>query len=163
MSAPKRLAAVFIVMTLAVFVPRIVWVIIDTFALGHVDSKFGAWDGVLFAAFFMGIAAVVAGLVAVVVVAISVAVRKSGERFPHQVTALVAGLVLSIASFWIPDLFVYGVGYAVFGETGMVVVNWAAVCGVVLLLIRAAAGRLPPNSRLHADARNVTRAGEAGR
>ena len=163
MSAPKTLAGVFIVMALAVFVPRLAWVIIDTFALGHVDSKFGAWDGILFAAFFMGIAAIVAGLVAVVLVAIFLAVRKSGERFSHQVTALIAGLVLSIASFWIPDLFVYGVGYTVLGETGMVIVNWAAICGLVFLLIRVAAGRLPPNSRLHADARNVTRAGEAGR
>ena len=163
MSALKRLTAVFMVMTLAVFIPRLVWVIVDTYVLGHADSKLGAWGGVQFAAFIMGIAAIVAGVVGVAFVAISVAARKSDERFPHVMTALVAGLVLSFASFWIPDLFIYGVGYTVLGEIGMVVTNWVAVCAVVLMLIRAAAGRMPPNSRLHTDARNVARAGEAGR
>jgi hypothetical protein len=152
MNLPKKLAAVFLIMALAVFVPRVVWVIFDTYALGHPDTKFGAWHGIEFAAFFMGIAALVAGVSAVVVVGASVLARKSDEQFPHLLTALIGGLVLSFASVWIPDLLVYGVGYAVFGEIGMVMVNWAVVSAIVLLLVRAAAGRLPPNNRLLSDA-----------
>jgi hypothetical protein len=163
MNLPKKLTAVFLVMTLAVFVPRLAWTVFDTYALSHADGKFGAWGGIQFAAFLMGIAAVVSGLVGAIVVAISLFARKSDERFPHVLTALVGGLVLSFASFWIPDLFVYGVGYVIFGEIGMVIVNWGVVCAVVLLLIRATAGRLPPNSRFHSDAREIARAGEAGR
>jgi hypothetical protein len=163
MNLPKKLTAVFLVMALAVFVPRLAWIIFDTYALGHADTKFGAWGGIQFAAFFMGIAAVVAGLAAATVVGVSVLAQKSDEWFPHLLTALVGGLVLSFASLWIPDLFVYGVGYALFGEIGMVIVNWAVVCAVILSLVRAAAGRLPPNSRFHADARKIARAGEAGR
>jgi hypothetical protein len=163
MSLPKKLTAVFLAMALGAFLPRLAWTLFDTYALGHADGKFGAWGGVQFAAFFIGIAAVVAGLAAVLVVAISVLARKSDERFPHVLTALIGGLVLSFASFWIPDLFVYGVGYTVFGEIGMVIVNWAVVCAVVLFLVRGVAARLPPNSRFHADARKIARAGEAGR
>jgi hypothetical protein len=90
----------------------------------------------------------------------------------HLRNAAIAGLVLSLASFWIPDLAVYGVGYAQFGEIGMIVVNWAVVCAVVLLLVQfAIGGSLPPNSTLHTDARATSalhqppsaRAGERGR
>jgi hypothetical protein len=100
----------------------------------------------------MGIAAVVAGFAAMIVVGASLLVRKSDERFSHRLTALIGGVVLSYLSAWIPDLFVYGVGHAVFGEIGMVLVNWAVICAIVLLLVRVAAGRLPPNSRLLSDA-----------
>jgi hypothetical protein len=139
-------------MGLAVFFPRLAWTVFDTYVLGHPDGKFGALGGIQFAALLMGIAAAVAGLTAVVVVAISVFARGSEKPFPHVRTALVAGLVLSFASFWIPDLFSYGVGYTVFGETDMVIVNWAVVCAIILLAVRAAAGRLPPNSAVESDA-----------
>jgi hypothetical protein len=148
MSASRTTAAVFIVLALAVLVPRLTWTVLDTYVFGHPDSKFGASGGIQFVAFFVGIAAAIAGAVG----AVLVLVRRATSQRVHLFSALAAGLALSIASFWIPDLAVYGVGYAVFGDVGLIAVNWAAICAVVLLLTQLIIGRaLPPNSAMYSD------------
>jgi hypothetical protein len=168
MSALRTTTAVFLVTALAVLLPRLVWTTIDTYVLGHPDSKFGAAGGIQFLALFVGFAAFVAGLVAA---ALAFA-RQTMSFRTHLRNAAVGGVILSLASFWIPDLAVYGVGYTIFGEIGMIVVNWAVVCAVVLLLVQfAIGGSLPPNSTPHTDARATStlhqppsaRAGERGR
>jgi H+/Cl- antiporter ClcA len=162
MSALKTLTAVFLIVALAVLMPRLAWTIFDTHVLSNPDSKFGAQGGIQFVTFFVGLAGAIAGLVAMIVTAVSLLRRRSSARY--LLTSLIGGLVLSFLSFWIPDLAVYGFGYSIFGDIGMIMVNWAVVCAVVLILIQVAVGgRLPPNSRFHADARNGARAGEAGR
>ena len=144
----KRSTAVFFVLALTVLVPRLAWTVFDTYVLGHADGKFGATGGIQFVAFFVGIAAAIAGVWG----AVLVLVRRAIPNRVHLFSALVAGLVLSVASFWIPDLAVYAVGYAVFGDIGMIAVNWAAVCIVVLLLSQFILGRaLPPNSAMYGD------------
>lgn len=149
MGALRIGTAIFLVTALAVLLPRLGWTSIDTYVLGHPDSKFGAAGGIQFLIFFVGIAALVAGLVAA---ALAFA-RKTMPFRTHLRNAAIGGLILSVASIWIPDLAVYGVGYALFGEIGMIVVNWAVVCAVVLLLVQfAIGGSLPPNSTPHADA-----------
>jgi hypothetical protein len=121
---------------------------LDTYVFGHPDSKFGASGGIQFVAFFVGIAAAIAGAVG----AVLVLVRRAVPQRVHLLSAVIAGLTLSIASFWIPDLAVYGVGYSVFGDIGMIAVNWAAVCAVVILLTQLMVGRaLPPNSAMYSD------------
>ena len=126
----RTMTAVFVLAALAVLLPRLAWTLIDTYVLGHPDGKFGAWGGIQFVAFFVGIAAAVAGAVG----AVLVLVRKGIPQRVHLLSAAVAGLVLSIASFWIPRLAVYGVGASVFGDIGMIVANWAVVCVAALLL-----------------------------
>ena len=168
MRALRTATAVLLVTALAVLLPRLVWATIDTYVLGQPDSKFGAAGGIQFLVFFVGIAALVAGLVAAALMLTS----KSMSVRAHLRNAAIGGLILSLASFWIPHLPVYGVGYALFGEIGMIVVNWAVVCAVVLFLVQFAIGEsLPPNSTLHTDARAASplhqppsaRAGERGR
>jgi hypothetical protein len=161
MSALKTLTAVFLIVALAVLMPRLAWTIFDTYILSNPDSKFGAQGGIQFVAFFVGLAGAIAGLMAMTVVAVSLLRGRSNARY--LLTSLSGGLVLSLLSFRIPDLAVYGFGYSIFGDVGMIMVNWAVICAVVLILIHVAGGRLPPNSRFHADARNSARAGEAGR
>jgi hypothetical protein len=148
MSAARRTTAVFVVLVLAVLVPRLIWTVFDTYVLGHPDSKFGASGGLQFVAFFVGIAAAIAGVVG----AVLAVVRRAIPQRVHLLGALFSGLALSIASFWIPDLPVYGVGDALFGDVGMIAVNWAAVCAVVILVIQLIVGRaLPPNSAMYSD------------
>ena len=168
MSALRTATAVLLVTALAVLLPRLVWASLDTYVLGHPDSKFGAAGGIQFLVFFVGIAALVAGLGA----AALTFTRQTMSFRTHLRNAAVGGLILSLASFWIPDLAVYGVGYALFGDIGMIVVNWAVVCAVVLLLVQLTiGGSLPPNSTPHTDARATSvrhqsssaRAGERGR
>lgn len=152
MSTLRTVIAVFVTTSVAVLLPRLVWATIDTYLLGHPDGKFGALGGIHFVAFFVGIAATVAGLVA----AALAFGRRAMFFHRHLVNAVTGGLALSLASFWIPELAVYGVGSALFGEIGMLVVNWAVVCAVVLLLVQLIiGGLLPPNSTPHADARET--------
>ena len=63
MNAVHRTIAVFSVLATAVLVPRLAWTVFDTYMLGHPDSKFGASGGIQFIAFFVGIAAAIAGAV----------------------------------------------------------------------------------------------------
>ena len=143
------MTAVFLTTALAVLLPRLIWATIDTYLLAHPDGKFGAAGGIEFIAFFVGIAAVVAGIVAA-----TLAFPRITRSFrAHLVNASIGGLTLSLASLWIPDLAVYGVGSALFGEIGMLVVNWAVVCAVVLFLVWFSIGELlPPNRTPHPDA-----------
>jgi hypothetical protein len=160
MKAVRTITAVFFVVALTVLVPRLAWTVFDTYVLAHPDGKFGASGGIQFVAFFVGIAAAIAGAVGAVLVLI----RRTTLYRAHLLSAFGAGLALSFASFWIPDLAVYGVGQSLFGEIGMIMVNWAVVCALVLVLAQLiVGGMLPPNSRFHAVARNTARAGEAER
>jgi hypothetical protein len=160
MNTARTITAVFPIVALAVLIPRLAWTVFDTYLLGHPDSKFGASGGVEFVAFFIGIAAVIAGAVA----AVLALARKTTSYRLHLLSAPIAGVALSFLSFWIPELAVYGVGYSLFGEVGMIMVNWAVVCAVVLLFVQLTISAwLPPNSRFHSDARKTARAGEAGR
>ena len=154
MNALRTMIAVFLVLALTVLVPRLAWTVLDTYLLGQPDSKFGALGGIQFVAFFVGVAAAIAGVVG----AVFVLGRRNTPYRVHLLSAVFAGLALSLASFWIPKLAVYGVGYALFGDIGMIMVNWAIVCAMVLLLAQLiVGGALPPNSRFHADARNGAR------
>jgi hypothetical protein len=148
MDAVRKVSVVFVALAVTVFVPRLAWTVFDTYVLDHPDGKFGAAGGIQFMAFFIGIAAAVAGAVGAVLVLI----RRTTPYRVHLLSALIAGLTLSLASFWIPKLAVYGIGQSLFGDIGMIVANWAAICVVVLLLVQlTVAGTLPPNSAMYGD------------
>jgi hypothetical protein len=148
MGTARTMIAVFLLLALTVLIPRLAWTVFDTYALGHPDGKFGASGGIQFVAFFVGIAAAIAGAVG----AVLVLARKAFSARAHLFSAVIAGLALSFASFWIPDLAVYGVGERLFGDIGMIMVNWAVVCAVVLLLIQFIVGSaMPPNTALLTD------------
>jgi hypothetical protein len=139
------MTVVFFLLALSVLVPRLVWTVIDIFLLGNSDGKFSPWASVQFVAVFGGIAACIAGVVG----AAFVVIRKSYPYRVHVLSAVPAGLALSLASFWIPELGDYGVGEAIFGEIGMLVVNWGVVCVLVLLVTQRLVGwTLPSDNAL---------------
>jgi hypothetical protein len=82
---------------LLVAVPWVVWAVVQTYALNAPDLKFGASGGVMFSALVSGLAGLVSGLCAVVVLVIVGGYRASSMHSP-AIAVLVSGISLSVLS-----------------------------------------------------------------
>ena len=146
MSAPKAIAAVFFVTALGVLLPRLGWILLDAYVLGDPDGSSGGGRKLVFVALFVSAGAVISGLVAGVLAAISTAARNVAGNRKYIASALIAGLILSAGTFLLPRLALHGLGQSILGDLGFIAVNWAAISAAVIAVTYAGVSRFTNNT-----------------
>ena len=128
----KKILQSFAISVLAVWLPWMLWVTIKTYFLSDPDSKFGAEGGVIFVAVIWGLAAVISGMSAVLILLLAPKFSKAKLKARPGFIALSCGFVLSLLAYFIPRLPVLFNGK--YGDIAGMVLSWFVISCIVFMV-----------------------------
>jgi hypothetical protein len=114
-----------------VWVPWVAWFAVDTYLLGHHDSKLGRDGGFVFGVFLRGVTGLVSGLVAALANGIEMTTSGRLSLPSRREAAIVSAAVLSVLSPIVPRLHIAGLPNPAMG----LVLAWAIVSLLCVALI----------------------------
>lgn len=135
---------------LAVWLPWMLWVTIKTYFLSAPDSKFGAEGGVIFVAVIWGLAAVISGISAVLILLLATKFNKTKSNPRSALIALGCGLVLSLLANLIPRLPVLING--IYGDIAGMAFSWFVISCIIFIIGYLIDYWTQPNKSLKTDA-----------
>ena len=146
----KKTFKTFAISVLAVWLPWVLWTTIKTYLLDDPDSKFGAEGGVIFVAAIWGLAAVVSGVAAVLILLLTTRITKIISRARPNLIALGCGCLLSFLAYFIPRL--PALSNSWYGDIAGMVLSWLLISSIVFMIGYLIDYWTQPNKSLKPDA-----------